>query len=82
VPQDICDIYGVKELKYGLDYIIPKPFDPRVLEWEAAAVAQAAMDTGVARKTLNIEQYKKDLRARMAASRKRVNAYVDTYDLS
>jgi len=82
VPQDICDIYGVKELKYGLDYIIPKPFDPRVLEWEAAAVAQAAMDTGVARKTLNIEQYKKDLRSRMAASRKRVNAYVDTYDLS
>ena len=37
------------------------------------------MDTGVARKTLDIEQYKKDLRARMAASRKRVNMYVDTY---
>jgi len=81
VSQDICDIYGVKELTFGLDYIIPKPFDPRVLEWEAAAVAQAAMDTGVARKTLDIAQYKKDLRARMDASKKRIAAFVDSYGL-
>jgi malate dehydrogenase (oxaloacetate-decarboxylating)(NADP+) len=81
VSQDICDIYGVKELTFGLDYIIPKPFDPRVLEWEAAAVAKAAMDTGVARKTLDIPAYQKSLRARMDASRKRIAAFVDSYGL-
>ena len=37
--------YGVERLEFGREYIIPKPFDPRVLIWEASAVAQAAMDT-------------------------------------
>ena len=42
VPASVCRIYGVERLKFGPDYIIPKPFDPRVLVWEASAVAQAA----------------------------------------
>ncbi len=80
VPSEICDAYGVKELTFGRDYIIPKPVDPRVLEWETPAVAQAAMDTGVAKKPIaDMEAYRVSLRERVAASRKRINAYVDSY---
>jgi len=79
VAQNICDAYGVDKLEYGIDYIIPKPLDPRVLTWLAPAVAQAAMDTGVAKITLDIEQYKKDLEARMVASKARTKAVVDSF---
>ena len=48
VPDSVLRAYGVDRLEFGRDYIIPKPFDPRVLIWEASAVAQAAMETGVA----------------------------------
>src|SRR6185312_15867912 len=48
VPDSVCRAYGVGRLKFGTDYIIPKPFDPRVLVWEASAVAEAAMRSGVA----------------------------------
>ncbi len=50
VPKDICQAYNVEKLEFGRDYIIPKPLDPRVLLWEAAAVAEAAIKSGVARK--------------------------------
>jgi len=79
VPQDICDAYGVDKLEYGIDYIIPKPLDPRVLTWLAPAVAQAAMDTGVAQIQLDIEQYKKDLEVMMAASKARTKGVVDSF---
>src|SRR5512136_863803 len=46
VPDSVCQAYGVERLAFGPEYLIPKPFDPRVLVWEAAAVARAAMDTG------------------------------------
>ena len=49
VPQYVKDAYGGIDLKFGPDYLIPKPFDKRVLLWEASAVAQAAVDDGVAR---------------------------------
>jgi malate dehydrogenase (oxaloacetate-decarboxylating)(NADP+) len=49
--------YGGKVMKFGPDYFIPKPFDPRVLWWVAPAVARAAIDSGVARKKINIEEY-------------------------
>jgi malate dehydrogenase (oxaloacetate-decarboxylating)(NADP+) len=48
VPDDVCAAYNVKTLAYGPDYIIPKPLDGRVLVEESIAVAQAAMDSGVA----------------------------------
>ena len=48
VPDSVLRAYGVDRLEFGREYIIPKPFDPRVLIWEASAVAQAAMETGVA----------------------------------
>ena len=79
VPSEVMDAYGVKEMSFGLDYIIPKPFDHRVLEWEAAAVAQAAMDSGVARLTIDIPAYKKRLRKRLDASAKRLAEFVRSY---
>ncbi len=81
VPQDILDAYGVKQLTFGTDYVIPKALDHRMLEWEAPAVAQAAMDTGVAQAGVDIAQYKKDLRARLDASRKRIEAFAASYGL-
>ena len=49
VPQDVLDAYGVDKLEFGKDYIIPKPFDPRLQEYVPKAVAEAAIDTGVAK---------------------------------
>ncbi|WP_319470470.1 malic enzyme-like NAD(P)-binding protein [uncultured Pseudodesulfovibrio sp.] len=79
VAQEICDAYDVDSLEYGIDYIIPKPIDPRVLTWLAPAVAKAAMDTGVAKIQLDLDEYKKELEARMAASRARTKAVVDSF---
>ena len=61
VPDSVLRAYGLSSLKFGRDYIIPKPFDPRVLLWEAPAVAEMAMKTGVARKKIDIEEYKEQL---------------------
>ena len=66
VPAEVCQVYGVKELKFGRDYIIPKPFDPRVLLWESFAVAKAAMETGVAQEPVDLDEYRKMLEARLA----------------
>lgn len=79
VAQEICDAYGVDKLEYGIDYIIPKPLDPRVLTWLAPAVAKAAMDTGVAKIQLDLDQYVKDLEARMAASKARTKSVVASF---
>ncbi len=79
VAQDICEAYGVDKLEYGIDYIIPKPLDPRVLTWLAPAVAKAAMDTGVAKIQLNLDQYKKELEERMTASKARTKLVVDSF---
>jgi malate dehydrogenase (oxaloacetate-decarboxylating)(NADP+) len=49
VPDEVKRAYGGQEMRFGPEYIIPKPLDPRVLLWEAPAVAAAAMATGVAR---------------------------------
>jgi malate dehydrogenase (oxaloacetate-decarboxylating)(NADP+) len=57
VPESVQRAYGGVNLKFGPEYIIPKPFDPRVLTWEAPAVAKAAMETGVARRRIDLEQY-------------------------
>lgn len=66
VPESVKKAYGVKEMSFGREYIIPKPFDPRVLTWVAPAVAKAAMDTGVAQLPIaDFEQYKRDLDIRM-----------------
>lgn len=61
VPDSVLRAYGVESLKLGPDYIIPKPLDPRVLLWEAPAVAQAAMATGVARLQIDLDEYREQL---------------------
>jgi malate dehydrogenase (oxaloacetate-decarboxylating)(NADP+) len=65
VPDSVCRAYGVNRLRFGPDYLIPKPFDPRVLLWEATAVAEAAMATGVARKPIALDQYRDQLERRL-----------------
>ena len=61
VPDSVCQAYGVERMRFGTEYIIPKPFDPRVLVWEAAAVARAAMETGVAREPVDLGEYRERL---------------------
>ena len=58
-----------KLLKFGPEYIIPKPLDPRVLLWESPAVAQAAMETGVARKPIDLDEYREQLAYRQGIRR-------------
>ena len=66
VPDEVSAAYAGGNLHYGEDYIIPAPFDPRLISSVSAAVAQAAMETGVARKPLeDIEAYKRSLSARL-----------------
>jgi malate dehydrogenase (oxaloacetate-decarboxylating)(NADP+) len=65
VPDSVCRAYGVENLKFGPEYIIPKPFDPRVLVCEAAAVAKAAMDSGVAQNWVDIAEYREQLEKRL-----------------
>jgi malate dehydrogenase (oxaloacetate-decarboxylating)(NADP+) len=62
VPANVLAAYGVSSLKFGPDYIIPKPMDPRVLIEESMAVAKAAMDSGVARKPIkDLDAYRRRL---------------------
>jgi malate dehydrogenase (oxaloacetate-decarboxylating)(NADP+) len=65
VPDEVLKAYGVKQMKFGRDYIVPKQFDMRVLEWEASAVAKAAMDSGVAQEPIDLKAYKQQLKARL-----------------
>jgi malate dehydrogenase (oxaloacetate-decarboxylating)(NADP+) len=65
VPDAVCRAYGVARLEFGPDYLIPKPFDPRVLVWESSAVARAAMETGVALEPVDIDEYREQLERRL-----------------
>ena len=64
VPDSVIRAYGGEPIKFGREYIIPTPLDPRVLLWEAPAVAEMAMKTGVARKTIDIDEYREQLAIR------------------
>jgi len=76
VPDSVARAYGVENLHFGPEYLIPKPFDPRVLLWVAPAVANAAMATGVARRTLDLDAYRERLEARLGKSRELVRAII------
>jgi len=65
VPDSVCRAYGVPRLQFGREYLIPKPFDPRVLMWEAAAVAEAAMKSGVAQEPVDLQVYRAQLERRL-----------------
>jgi malate dehydrogenase (oxaloacetate-decarboxylating)(NADP+) len=61
VPKEVCQAYGMEKIEFGPEYIVPKPFDPRVLMWVAPAVARAAMESGVARQPVDLKEYRERL---------------------
>ena len=69
VPESVSRLYGLESVKFGPDYIIPFPFDPRVLLWVAPAVAWAAVATGVARQFIELDEYRERLEARLGRAR-------------
>jgi malate dehydrogenase (oxaloacetate-decarboxylating)(NADP+) len=75
VPQSVIKAYGNTSFSYGTDYLIPKPFDPRVLYYVAPAVAKAAIETGVARKEIDIEDYTLELKGKQNHGRVILSSY-------
>ncbi len=69
VPDAVVKAYGDQPLRFGPDYVIPKPLDPRVLFEVAPAVAEAAMDAGCARTEVDLQAYEERLEARLGKSR-------------
>ncbi len=72
VPDDVAAAYGGEQLQFGPEYLIPKPFDARVLIWEASAVAEAAVNEGVARipaDEFDVERYREELESRLGLTR-------------
>jgi malate dehydrogenase (oxaloacetate-decarboxylating)(NADP+) len=69
VPEAVERAYGDERLRFGADYLIPKPFDSRIMLWVAPAVAAAAMETGVARLPLDLDAYRGELQARLGRGR-------------
>ena len=66
VPDEVTDAYAGESMRYGEDYIIPAPFDPRLISAVSSAVARAAMTSGVAKKPIDdLESYRRDLSARL-----------------
>ncbi|HEX4574067.1 MAG TPA: phosphate acetyltransferase [Gemmatimonadales bacterium] len=69
VPDAVMRAYGLERLRFGPEYLIPKPFDPRVLLWVAPAVAWAAVGTGVAGRVIDVDEYRAELDARLGRAR-------------
>jgi malate dehydrogenase (oxaloacetate-decarboxylating)(NADP+) len=69
VPEAVERAYGDERFRFGRDYLIPKPFDPRIMLWVAPAVAEAATETGVARLSLDTTRYREQLEARLGRGR-------------
>ncbi|KTD99860.1 MAG: NADP-dependent malic enzyme [Sphingopyxis sp.] len=66
VPEEVAAAYGGRASSFGPEYIIPSPFDPRLMEIVPAAVAEAAMKSGVAQRPIaNLDEYRTQLRARL-----------------
>ncbi len=73
VPEQVNIAYGTKNLSYGKDYIIPKPFDPRLIYKIPPAVAKAAMESGVARHPIkNFKKYEEELIERLGVEAKQI----------
>jgi malate dehydrogenase (oxaloacetate-decarboxylating)(NADP+) len=69
VPDAVVKAYGDDPLQFGPDYLIPKPLDKRVLYEVTPAVARAAMESGAARKEIDLDEYREELEARLGKSR-------------
>ncbi len=78
VPETVIKAYGGVDFEFGKDYIIPKPFDPRVLWYVAPAVAKAAIETGVAKITvMNWEEYEERLKERLGLSKEVIRVMIN-----
>jgi malate dehydrogenase (oxaloacetate-decarboxylating)(NADP+) len=77
VPDVVLRAYGLEQLRFGRDYLIPKPFDPRVLLWVAPAVAWAAIASGVATTVLDMDEYRATLESRQSRGRAVMRALSD-----
>jgi malate dehydrogenase (oxaloacetate-decarboxylating)(NADP+) len=78
VPDSVVRAYAGQKFTFGPEYIIPKPFDPRVLLWVAPAVAQAAMDTGVAKQPIaNMQAYRERLEGLQGRSKDVIRSVVN-----
>jgi len=78
VPDSVCKAYGNVKFSFGRDYIIPKPFDPRVLLHVAPAIAQAAMDSGVARQPItDMARYVEQLESTQGKSKEIVRTIIN-----
>ncbi len=85
VPESVVNAYGGESLRYGPQYIIPKPFDPRVLLWVAPAVAKAAVQSGVARREIpggSLEAYKNRLEKLLGQTRSVMRDLRDRIEVS
>ena len=69
VPESVSSLYGMKKVRFGPEYLIPFPFDPRVLLWVAPAVAWAAVASGVARQMIDLDGYRDQLELRLGRAR-------------
>jgi malate dehydrogenase (oxaloacetate-decarboxylating)(NADP+) len=69
VPESVSRLYGLDQVRFGPDYLIPFPFDPRVLLWVAPAVAWAAITSGVARAPIDMKEHREQLEARLGRAR-------------
>ena len=77
VPEMVIRAYGGEEFSFGKEYIIPKPFDPRVLWYVAPAVAKAAIETGVAKiKEMDWDKYEDQLKERLGLSKEIIRAMI------
>ena len=69
VPDSVSSLYGLRSVTFGPEYLIPFPFDPRVLLWVAPAVAWAAVASGVARNFIDLDAYHEQLESRLGRAR-------------
>ena len=77
VPESVLKAYAAEEFEFGREYIIPKPFDPRVLWYVAPAVAKAAIETGVAKITeINWDAYREQLKERLGLSKEIIRVMI------
>ncbi|WP_082941966.1 malic enzyme-like NAD(P)-binding protein [Wolbachia endosymbiont of Nomada panzeri] len=80
VPGEISAVYGGRKMSYGREYIIPTPFDPRLISIVSPAVAKAAVDSGVARKAIqDWSKYENQLKSRLASALNTLNLLSSQY---
>ena len=76
VPEDVLGAYQIDGLKFGPDYILPKPLDHRIALYESPAVAEAAVKSGVARICIDQAHYRENLEKRLRKMEKKIKGHL------